>query len=228
MAARQILCLALSKREGGLCFAGIELISGVWIRPVNGPSHGALQYYQCLAKDADGHMREPRVLDIVEMDLLSPSPKLGQPENWLVGTEPWRLVGRVSSAALLGHITSDPELFRGYERFVSVSEVESRPPLESLRLVSPENLTWFAEETRYRKRRIRGRFSICGSPYDLPLTDEAFEKQLSDVELYKCRPHDSRMSVLLTLSLSDVWTEQMRRYKLIAGVVACAAPSPPN
>ena len=228
MAAKQILCLALSKREGGLCFAGIELISGAWVRPVNNPSQGALNYYQCLAKDADGHMREPRVLDIIEIDLLSPIPNLGQPENWLVGHEPWRLVGRASSADLLGHITGDPELFRGYERFVSVSEVESRPPRESLRLVSPENLTWVAEETRFGKRRLRGRFSICGSPYNLPLTDEAFEKELRDIELYKCRPHDPTVSVLLTLSLSDVWAEQMRHYKLIAGVIACAASSRQN
>jgi hypothetical protein len=185
---------------------------------VNGSNQGALHYYQCLATDADEHAREPRVLDIVQMDLLSPSPKLGQPENWLVGNEPWRLIGRAASADLLRHVTDDLELFRGYDRFVPVAEVESRPPRESLRLVSPENLNWFAE-LKYGKRRFRGRFSVSGCSYDLPLTDEAYEKELTDIELYKSRPQNPAEPVFLALSLSDVWAEQMRHYKLIAGVI---------
>jgi hypothetical protein len=219
MPTKQILCLAFSRREGGHCFAGIELVGGAWVRPVNGSNQDALHYYQCLATDADGHAREPRVLDIVEMNLLSPSPKPAQPENWLVGHEPWRLIGRAASADLLRHITDDPELFRGYDRFVPVAEIESRPPQESLRLVSPQNLNWFAE-LKYGKRRFRGRFSVCGSSYDLPLTDEAYEKELADIELYKGRPQNLADPVLLALSLSDVWAEQMRHYKLIAGVIA--------
>ena len=42
----RFLCLAVSKREGGVCIAGIDIDSGKWIRPVSTTTHGALDYGQ--------------------------------------------------------------------------------------------------------------------------------------------------------------------------------------
>lgn len=219
MAYRRVLCLAFSRREGGKCFAGIDLGSGRWVRPVNSPSVGALYDHQCFAQTQAGQLSDPRVLDILEIDLSVPSPKPCQPENWLIGKESWRLVGRCKVSDLSAHIVCDPELIRGYDRFVSAEEIEARPPQNSLVVVAPENLKWFVEKDRYGRRRLRGRFSICGASYDLPLTDHAYEKELRDVTLFTSRNHDTSVPILLTISLSDVLKETGRHYKLIAGVI---------
>ena len=67
MATQEILCLAFSRRDGGHCFAGIDLGSKTWVRPVQSPEAGALHYFQCLIRNAEGALAEPRTLDIVDM-----------------------------------------------------------------------------------------------------------------------------------------------------------------
>src|ERR1700761_3892328 len=42
----RFLCLAVSRRPGGHCIAGIDIDSGEWIRPVTPTTHGALDHAQ--------------------------------------------------------------------------------------------------------------------------------------------------------------------------------------
>jgi hypothetical protein len=159
------------------------------------------------------------VLDVVLIDLLSANPKIGQPENWVLGQESWQIVGQRAISDLTSFIVEDPELFRGYDRFVSATDVQARPPESSLLLVKPQNLVWSVEKTHYGRRRIIGTFSTCGQSYTLPLTDEDYERQLSFIEMDRAHQHDSSVPIFLTLSLGDVWNETKRHYKLIAGVI---------
>jgi len=219
MPLKRILCLAFSRREGGHCFAGIDIVTGTWIRPISKSGRGGLYYHECLVRQLDNKFVEPRVLDVIELNLVSPEPKLGQPENWLLGEGQWTVVGRSTLQGLSASISAEPELFRGYERFVDASEIANRPPIYSLVLVRPENLAWYAEPNRYGKKRMVGIFSIYGSTYSLPLTDDAYAHTLDDIKLFERRSHDPSIPILFTLSLGDVWAETHRHYKLIAGVV---------
>jgi hypothetical protein len=219
VATCRVLCLAFSRREGGNCFAGIEIDTGSWVRPVRDELGGPLYDHECLAKTPNG-FRCPQVLDVIELELLSHCPKLGQPENRIMGTTQWEVVGRRDIESLRTFVSDDPELFRGYDRFVSASEVQTRPPTCSLCLISPGSLIWLAEVNRYGRRRILGRFTVCGQSYTLPLTDDAYAVKLADIEISRSRSEDLSAPLFLTLSLGDVWKEQNRHYKLIAGVAA--------
>jgi hypothetical protein len=220
MAYRRVLCLAFSRRDGGNCFAGIDLMTGKWIRPVISPTSGALSDPQCIATTPSGEYRVPALLDIVDVDFLGPSPKIGQPENWIMGREPWRIVARSSVMDASRFLADDPELFRGYGRFVEAAEVQARPPQSSLALVCPQHLVWLVRPNpRSNHKQIIGTFSITGQSYSLPLTDPVYEKHFRDVPLNERRFHDPQIPVMLTLSLGDVMETTMRHYKLIAGVI---------
>jgi hypothetical protein len=219
MAYRKVICLAFSRRDGGHCFAGIDLSTGKWMRPVPTPEGGTLYYHQCLVRAEGKSLLEPRLLDIVDIDFVSHSPKVCQPENWLIGSAEWRLSGRATKADVAPYISADPELFRGYDRFVSAGDVAARPPANSLVLVTPQRLSWHARISPRGTRQIIGTFSIAGQSYTLPLTDEAHEKQLGDLPTGETRWHDPAVPILLTISLGDLYEITGRHYKLIAGVI---------
>jgi len=219
MARREILCLAFSKRDGGQCFGGIDLETQKWVRPVSPKSSGELPYHECLIRKPDGTFVEPRILDVLRIDLQGPQPRPAQPENWLMGEAEWELVGRKKFGDLAPWIrsTDDPEIFRNYGKSVSVEEIGRRPPVCSLTLVRPENLVWKTDLNTYGKKRARGVFSICGQTYDLPLTDEAYQRNLMNLPLHASKAHDPSTPILLTLSLGELW--HGFHYKLIAGVI---------
>ena len=73
----RIVCLANSTKHNGRCIAGVDVETGKWIRPVyhNDPAAG-INYEH---RDIGG---EPRLLDIIEMNVDGVGPPLGfQPEN---------------------------------------------------------------------------------------------------------------------------------------------------
>jgi hypothetical protein len=219
MAHKDILCLAFSKRDGGHCFGGIDLEAQTWVRPVSSKGSGELPYHECLIRKPDGTFAEPSLLDVLRIDLQKPQPRPAQPENWLMGESEWEFVGRKQFADLAPwiHRNDDPELFRNYSKSLSVDEVVRRNPSYSLTLIRPENLAWRTELNQYGKKRARGIFSICGQSYDLPLTDEAYQRNLVSLPLHASLVHDFSTPILLTLSLGEAW--HGFHYKLIAGVI---------
>jgi hypothetical protein len=220
---KRILCLAFSRKIGGHCVAGVDVLSGKWIRPVSRAAHGTLTYNQCLILSETGVYREPRLLDVLELDLAEPAPKIAQPENWIVTDAIWKVSAGVTNTVefLESIAVSDPEIFRGHARSVTSSELELRPPSCSLMLIEPESLFWTASKDRYGRRRMDGTFSISGSTYKLPLTDDVYESRLAQVRENQTVPHQeiSLNRVFLTISLGDFFEETGRHYKLIAGVV---------
>lgn len=219
MASKDIVCLAFSKRDGGHCFGGIDLDTQNWIRPISPKGSGELPYHRCLIRKPDGTIVEPSLLDVLRIDLLGPQPRPAQPENWLMGETEWELVGRKQFADMAPWIrgNNDPELFRNYSKSVSVDEIARHRPDCSLILVRPDHLVWRTELNQYGNKRARGIFSICGQSYDLPLTDEAYQRTLMSLPLHASKTHDSSSPVLLTLSLGEAW--HGFHYKLIAGVI---------
>ena len=97
---KRIVCLANSRKPGGRCVAGRELIGGRlagWLRPVGFSEYDAISKYERQYRDAS----DPEVLDVIELQLRGPRPKTYQQENWLL--EPgktWLKKGRVNWNAL--------------------------------------------------------------------------------------------------------------------------------
>ena len=81
---KRIVCLANSRKYGGRCVAGKELLpdgtAGGWIRPVSNRENEEVSEGERCYADGD----DPRVLDVIAVPLLSPRPKTYQQENWLL------------------------------------------------------------------------------------------------------------------------------------------------
>jgi hypothetical protein len=175
-------------------------------------------------RDADGRFSLPTILDVISIDFITAQPTPTQPENWKISGADWIRVGNaghVEFQILKDHISTGPELFRGYERCVSSEEVQSRPHGCSLALVRPSALRWHPELNYYGRKRFRGEFCISGHTYDLPLTDDAYTATLlkkRDCELEN-GASDCSVDLALTISLGDLFAKTGCYHKLIAGVV---------
>jgi hypothetical protein len=91
----QIVCLANSYKEGGRCLAGIVTSNGnpiienntpKWVRPVCETEHG--QVPTSIVKDIN-------LLDIIEIDIIQPTPNNYQTENVLFNENSIQTVDRL-------------------------------------------------------------------------------------------------------------------------------------
>src|SRR5712691_633065 len=134
-----ILCLANSNKEGGRCIAGLRTDGGGWVRPVAPDTPEGQLYFRHYKLD-DGS--EPAVLDVVGVDLAAPRPEPGQPENWVIGKQPWVLRERPAAAHLRSVFRNAIE--RGSLLFGSKARtVEGAATVgASLSLVAPAMTRW--------------------------------------------------------------------------------------
>jgi len=220
MPIKEIVCLAYSRKLGGSCFAGIDLATRKWIRAIGEHQNGALADNDCFMRDGTGRFALPDILDVIEIDFSAARPIPAQPENWKIAGSEWkklRQAGMVERDLLVQCLVDDPELFRGYERYVTKQEVEARPPASSLALVRPERLSWSTKTDRYGRKGYKGTFTVSGATYDLPLTDDRHAAKLAAGTFAGGR--EAATETLLTISLGDLYEDTGRYYKLIAGVV---------
>src|ERR1700754_1976873 len=89
MPGKRLVLLANSKKHGGRCVAGREIANGSiqpsWIRPVgNRPSHEVL-----FPERRYGDNSEPRVGDVLTLDVTVHQPHEYQTENWVLGNQVW-------------------------------------------------------------------------------------------------------------------------------------------
>ena len=224
MPSKEIVCLAYSRKLGGRCFAGIELAACRWIRAIGRHANGALSDFDCHMVVGNDPYTIPKPLDVIRIDFVRPDPNLAQPENWITSGTEWQRIRRANAgdlSILRQSISDDPELFRGYDRYVSSQEVGARPPTCSLTLIRPTKLHWQAKKDQYGRDGFRGQFTVSGATYDLPLTCDEYASQLArngESRLIDGLSDASR-EVLLTISLGDLFAETGRYYKLIAGVI---------
>jgi hypothetical protein len=237
----QFLCLAVGRRDGGNCIAGIDLHSGKWVRPVNARNHGALTDYEIIV--TDGITQKPRILaplDVIQMHIDEYVGNCGQPENWTVAATP---NARYSTAtpqasadsslsarmdALAEASTSSGLLFGSDKNSIWHREIERRPLASSLCVAKPRYLRW-QRETNYRGDPcINGYFDLGrrNIRHVLRLTDIAWEKRLLQItrkeaviEHQDLPDIGSSNETFLTISLGDVFPQTGHHYKLIAGVI---------
>jgi hypothetical protein len=74
---------------------------------------------------------------------------------------------------------------------------------------------------RYGRSGYRGAFTLSGATNYLPLTDDSHAATLAAGGA-AVGPSDENGVTLLTISLSDLYPDTSRYYKLIAGVICTA------
>jgi hypothetical protein len=241
MRESRFLCLAVSRRDGGNCIAGVDVDTDVWIRPVNPKNHGALHDFEIVVKDHKTRkLRMMAPLDLMQMRLDEPVGSSGQPENWTLAAapsgEPYPVLCQVEDDPLLAAKVRDLEQQYGQFRLifgtpdnkVAHIAIEKEPVPHSLCVVRPKNLIWVRTTNFRNNPRIEGHFDFGkrNTRYCLPLTDIAWEPKLLKQTLTKTTVDASESAgmkadteILLTISLGDHFKEKGFHYKLIAGVL---------
>lgn len=226
---KRIVCLANSRKRGGRCIAGKELLAdgtvGGWARPVSSRPDEEVSERE---RQYQGG-REPGLLDVIDVPVQSPCPRDYQQENWRIDPRRrWakargfdrsavdQLLDPVSPLWVNGHSTRDG--------------INDRIPLEiarsiggSLRLIKVDSLQLVVSQPGLRHgdeaKRLRGEFLHDGDEYRLSVTDPAYEQS------HKQRPNGSYSvsEAYLTISLAEPFQNpnsgEWDVYKLIAGVI---------
>lgn len=86
MTVRQVACLAASLKHGGFCYAGKDLRSGEWVRPISDEDGHAISSYYRMVAPGD----PAKVGDVLSMSLGDPAPSGSQTENYEHRKEHWR------------------------------------------------------------------------------------------------------------------------------------------
>lgn len=198
--------------------AGVRLDTGGWIRPVSSDAGEALLREQY--ETACGHVTEP--LDTIRLNLKRQRPKYNQPENWVIGNEPWEFLGTelgkpqvlAINAALQreGYIFSDPETW------TSKRELKERPVFWSLTLIQPSQLDFWIKN-RDSDPQPRAEFVFNGNRYDLPITDPSWRTPVKSGEMDSLPSPDivdADKEILFTISLGEAF--ERRCYKIVAAI----------
>jgi hypothetical protein len=232
MRESRFLCLAVSRRDGGNCIAGIDLDSGEWIRPVNSNSTGAFCDHELIVVEkSTGRRRLLAPLDVFLLKLEKYAGANAQPENWEITPpsyeNPITVLMRFDPKNHLDNLSSyldkTDKLLCSSGDSVSESNVKLRPLSHSLSLIRPRDLNWKVVESRYPGRfQVRADFRYAISPYSLVVTDPIWEAKTRPLGLGR-HAHTKITNqpvdlVFLTISLAAVPLHG-RHYKLVAGVI---------
>ena len=219
---KQIVCLANSRKRGGRCVAGKEMLAdgrfGGWLRPVSSREDEEVsERERCYADGED-----PQLLDVIAVPILNPRPKTYQRENWLLDpSRRWSRVGQLQWADLPGLTDQDQPLWiNGYSsrggQNDQVPVAETADIDNSLRLIQVDYLTVIVSEPARPSANypiLRGRFSYHGDEYCFRITDPESESGSVDLPYGEYRVGDR----YLTVSLGEPF--EGNAYKLIAAII---------
>ncbi len=219
---KTIICLANSYKHGGRCIAGIDIDDGQWIRLHGNSPDGALCACEYLLDDGS----EPRILDVIQVELHHALPSNSHPEDWHIAPVRWHPVSDSPTSTQWQELAASADkattILRGYRDRMSVEEVQAKPLLSSLALIQPDEIHWWIREER-GKRKYRALFQRHHVTYDFAVTDPAWLDQLDllPIGIYPHRTFtDASAETWLTISLSEAFFGW--HYKLVAAVIVRA------
>jgi len=202
--------------------AGVCLDDGVWIRLRGAAPDGSLNASESVLDDGS----EPRLLDLIEVELHYAIPTDAHPEDWQIAPVGWRLLQRPASTAQLQKVTAAADkgttILRGASDRMPVEEIQSKPLQSSLVLVCPSEINWWIRGEG-DKRKNRALFRRHNITYDLAVTDPRWLERLNlmPAGIY---PHstfaEADCETWLTVSLSEAFHGW--HYKLVAAVLVQA------
>ena len=224
--AKTILCLANSRKTSGRCIAGKEIVderAGAWVRPVSARPSEEISEEERRYENG----RDPRVLDIIRIPMVSPQPKLYQSENHLIHNGyHWEKIRQGTwndALAALDEVKGSlwPNVSSSYNGCNDrVPEVTAKSLTQSLFLIRPDALKIHVNtegaEFGHPRRKVRASFTFNNAHYKLSVTDPRIERQYLQGE-NGTYPIDN---AILCISLGELWKSYT--YKLIAAVITLA------
>jgi hypothetical protein len=216
---KTIVCLANSYKHGGRCIAGIDVGSSAWVRLCGRSPDGALGPAEYML-DAGG---EPRMLDLIGVDLDRAIPSNAHPEDWKIAPGRWNLLERPAASSrirpLLDRTEASRVILGGCRDRISATEITCKPRQTSLTLIKPSDIHWWIRDES-GKRRSRALFHCHHVAYDLPVTDPHWLDLLNllPAGIYPhCKLADDGGETWFTASLSEAYFGW--HYKLVAAVI---------
>lgn len=226
---KQIVCLANSRKHSGRCIAGKEVLEqgfGGWIRPISARQSAEISEEERRYKDGTS----PRVLDIIQIPMISAAPHLYQTENFVIDAHCyWSKTGTVSWNALKPLLDEPASIWtNGDSTYYGAND---RMKLDvagrhnhSLVLIQPSGLkihvTTEGAEFGNPRRRVRAAFRYQGEFYRLIVTDPVAECAF----LGKDDGIHALEDAYLCVSLGEAHTDGSC-YKLVAAIIT-RAPLP--
>jgi hypothetical protein len=239
MRESQFLCLAVSRRDGGNCIAGIDLDSGKWIRPVHTKNRGALGDHEIVVRDsATKNLRMLATLDVLRLGFERYVGDRVQPENWELAAPSnestyvvlRRFDGPKDLETLISRLENNAPLLHSYSNKIQAVDLFVSQLSHSLSIIRPEMPHWrISPHPRYpNKLRVEADFRFRGDSYCLVVTDPIWEARCAHHRAGRY-PHsdlaeDANGNLLLTISLAEVPLNGYH-YKLVAGVIQLPALS---
>ena len=215
-----LVCLAKSRKYGGRCVAGVEVVPNGddfrvvydrgeprWIRPVANTAHG----------EVPEHLVERvSLLDVVDFPDLTPAPEGYQSENHRLGRSAPQVIGSFPmcySELRKMACRRPPPIFGNAGRSVPAEQIGVLD--HSLLLIRVDDAKFRRMEKGDGKRQLRVTFQYHSQPHDLPITDPDFERRFDT----SGREGLGFSLCFLTISLGVPFEGQ--HYKLVAGVFLC-------
>ena len=224
---KQILFLANSRKYGGRCVVGKEMLPDrtlAWVRPVSDYGKGEVMPDEMCFSDES----MPQLLDVIEVSLLEAKPLPYQPENWLLAPEPWKKLRAADKANIERWLDDPSPLWENGHH--TVQGTNDRFPYDaaqtladSARFIEVPSLDITVSDRKDDegaiKRQLRGSFAHAGDVYDLRITDIGFEERYSEVRPGKLRLGKAYLTVTIGEPYEPPSGGGLYHYKLIAAII---------
>lgn len=216
---REIILLAVSKKYGKYCVAGVDRCTGQWYRLISNDLgvHYALSDREI--RYGSGELAQK--LDIVRVKLWDKAISYFQTENYVIAKgEPWEKLGEASIDSVKEiHPPNQPDyIFYNTQRRLPKAHYLKLPvgEIQSLMLISPQKGIVQIKDLD-KGRRIAIQLSYKTREYEpLPVTDLEF---IQLCEGLKAGSYPMRKASLMLLSVGECYEKDDHHYKLIAGIM---------
>lgn len=208
---KEIIVLARSSKKGGYCVAGVDTITGEWIRPISNDilNEGAVPLSDIIYSNSE----KVEIFDIVRIRLTSHSSTRSQPENYIYDNrERWKRVGKSSLKEVIkfrGYDEPD-RIFYNTKKSVTESEINGQP---SLLLLNVKNSYIFIK-TFPEKKKIQLNFEYNNEEYKfIAISDERINKIYRDMA---DGSYNEQANLSVVFSLTDKFAGTNEYYKMAA------------
>ncbi len=208
---KEIIILAKSTKRGGYCVAGVDRVTGQWIRPISmdHSNEGSVPLVDIIYSNGD----RVEIFDIVRIKLISHNPTKSQPENYIYdNNEKWQKVGKSSLKEVVefrGYDNAD-KIFYNTNKSVTEYEISGQPSLLLLRVMnSTVNVVDF-----YSKRKLEFKFEYNGDWYNyFSISDEAIRERYLNASYGS---YNYQRELTAVFSLTDKYQNDSKYYKMVA------------
>jgi len=238
---KTIVCLANSRKNGGRCVAGKEIINGQltphWIRPVSRSGTGELSSRQSRLRDRIPFPKLPnwlnnwlglfikryssaQMLDLITIPLLEHQSHAYQSENYLIDNDQCWIKEPATIPIQLSQCCDATESLwiNGYHSYSGSNDkiplaIAETQVKTSLLLIKPSTINIIVASEFNHRLKVRTEFTYRGQHYRLVVTDPQFEYR------YKFKPtgnYPLGKEVYLCISLGEPF--QNYCYKLVTAI----------